>query len=165
MILKYPIKDNTNYNFSEIKRIKTFDDALNKLGNKHPFVKEYKAIKDFVTEDDLMAYLKLRIITAALNGNWKPSLKRRQLHYYLWITIYTKEQYNELPEDKKERCYFYSGLHVYAAISSVMWDTNRELTFATSEYGAQLVFKSRELAEYAAEQFIDLWLKFLFKVL
>lgn len=53
------------------ERIKTFDDACNELGDEHPLVTQYRLIygaykNDPVTED-LIAYLKLRIITAALN--------------------------------------------------------------------------------------------------
>jgi hypothetical protein len=148
---------------SIIDRIKTFDDALNKLGNKHPFVKEYKAIKDFVTEDDLMAYLKLRIIVAALNESWIPMVKNKELHYYLWLYVFDKEQYDNLCEDKKANCVLCKKKHIYAACNFTMWDTSRETTLGTSDVGVQLIFKSKELADYAAKQFMDLWVTFMFK--
>ena len=56
------------------ERIKTFEDACKELGN-HPFVKEYALINPFTNfySKDLIAYLKLRIITAALNEALKIS--------------------------------------------------------------------------------------------
>lgn len=55
-----------------MERIKTFDDAFKELGENHPLVKEYHKRHLFLEDDsdissDLVAYLKLRIITAALN--------------------------------------------------------------------------------------------------
>ena len=55
-----------------MERIKTFDDAFKELGEHHPLVKEYHKRHLFLEDDsdissDLVAYLKLRIITAALN--------------------------------------------------------------------------------------------------
>ena len=60
-----------------MERIKTFDDAFKELGENHPLVKEYHKRHLFLEDDsdissDLVAYLKLRIITAALNEGWTP---------------------------------------------------------------------------------------------
>ena len=59
------------------ERVKTFEDACNELGPKHPFVLQYKfnyneedGWSDNADTRDFSAYLKLRIITAALNGGW-----------------------------------------------------------------------------------------------
>lgn len=53
------------------ERIKAFDDACEALGDKHPFVTQYCLIsftfKDDPMTKDFIAYLKLRIIVAALN--------------------------------------------------------------------------------------------------
>ncbi|UWG05573.1 MAG: hypothetical protein [Bacteriophage sp.] len=57
------------------ERIKTFEDACNELGEDHPFVRSYNSYASNIHEDnkndtDILAYLKLRIITAALNEGW-----------------------------------------------------------------------------------------------
>ena len=51
-------------------RIKTFEDACAELGDEHPLVKEYWGVVylDLDITQDLISYLKLRIITAALNN-------------------------------------------------------------------------------------------------
>lgn len=51
------------------ERIKTFHDAYCELGNEHPFVKSYEKYVNTASgeEVDIIAYLKLRIICAALN--------------------------------------------------------------------------------------------------
>ena len=60
-------------------RVKTFEDACRELGKDHPFVLAYQNtnLRDPEVADDnkdILSYLKLRIITAALNDGWKPKL-------------------------------------------------------------------------------------------
>ena len=64
------------------ERIKTFKDACKELGN-HPFVKEYALINPFTNcySSDLVAYLKLRIIVAALNEGWEPKFTEDEYRY------------------------------------------------------------------------------------
>ena len=54
-----------------MERVKTFDDALKELGDDNQLVKEYyerwQLVGDKDVSKDYVAYLKLRIITAALN--------------------------------------------------------------------------------------------------
>lgn len=51
------------------ERIKTFEDACEVLGNNHPFIQAYKCWENdgVNNQTDIDAYLKLRIICAALN--------------------------------------------------------------------------------------------------
>lgn len=87
------------------ERIKTFEDACDKLGENDVLVAEYKSfIRDKITySDDVIAYLKLRIICAALNEGWKPTFNGDELHYFPWFDIYTKREYEELDENKKKK--------------------------------------------------------------
>ena len=64
-----------------IERVKTFEDACRELGADHPFVLAYQNtnLRDpEVAEEnrDILAYMKLRIIAAALNEGWKPQLQK-----------------------------------------------------------------------------------------
>ena len=54
-------------------RIKTFEDAVNELGEENECVNECRLIDEEIgyISSDLRAYLKLRIICAALNEGWK----------------------------------------------------------------------------------------------
>ena len=73
-----------------MERIKTFDDAFKELGEHHPLVKEYHKRHLFLEDDsdissDLVAYLKLRIITAALNEGWTPQFTEDEYRYFPWF--------------------------------------------------------------------------------
>ena len=63
------------------ERIKTVKDACAELGEKHPLVTQYRLsvaaayIGDPMTED-FIAFLKLRIIAAALNEVWEPTFEK-----------------------------------------------------------------------------------------
>lgn len=149
------------------ERIKTFDNAVETLGDNHPLVSQcYRAIAAFKYKpmaENLIAYTKLRVICAALNEGWKPTLDGEKYGYYIWFYIYTKEKYEKLDEEKKAHCVpllsgnvenAYGGLvFAYAVIAA---------SGSGSSYGVQLALKTRELAEYCSKQFIDIWCDYLF---
>ena len=72
------------------KRIKTFDDAIRELGDRHPLVEQYHIVKGSFKGtggiEDLEAYLKLRIITEALNEGWKPQFTKGERRWYFGTT-------------------------------------------------------------------------------
>ena len=149
-----------------MERVKTFEDAIAILGENHTLVKEYFGVvyNNIVITKNLIAYLKLRIICAALNDGWKPTFHDGECRYYPWFYIYTKEEYEELDEDEKKECHFYSRSHddMYESGTVVcsykgVWQLLSG-TFSSS----RLVFKTRELAEYCEKQFIDIWDDYLF---
>ena len=150
------------------ERVKTFEDACNELGDKHPLVSQYyRAFAAFnceVMTKELFAYLKLCIICAALNEGWKPTFDKEKYKYYAWFYIYTKAEYEELNDDEKKECRVvgrsgvsasaYGGL-VYALAFSAS-------SSSSAGGGSRLAFKTRDLAEYCGKQFIDIWVDFLF---
>ena len=146
------------------ERIKTFEDAVKELGNEHSLVTEYKLITGtFDITNDLLAYLKLRIICVALNEGWEPTFGADECRYYPWFYIYTKENYEVLDEEVKA--------HGVPLRSSVNANANGGLVFAiasnagsfsVSIVGVRLALKTRELAEYCSRQFIDIWCDYLF---
>ena len=149
------------------ERIKTFEDACNALGDEHPLVKEYWGVVnvDLDITQDLIAYLKLRIIVAALNEGWEPKFEKGEYRYYPWFYLYTKEQYDELDDEEKGRCVLRSG---YSANSnsgfvccSANYDASGSSTYAG--FGSRLAFRTRELAAYAGKQFTEEWADFMFK--
>lgn len=84
------------------ERIKTFEDACAELGDKHPFVIQYKKLYDCFLNDtamnnshDIIAFLKLRIITAALNEGWEPQFTDDEYRYYPWFYITKKNNMSE----------------------------------------------------------------------
>lgn len=140
------------------ERIKTFEDACGELGNEHPFVKSYEKYVNTASgeEADVIAYLKLRIIVAALNEGWEPTDKGERRYYPLFYLY---------DEDEKKSC------------RAPLWPVNYALAHSSfvcagagyagsgsfdSCYGVQLAFKTEELADYCGKQFIDIWADFLF---
>ena len=140
-----------------IERVKTFEDACEVLGEEHPYVQEYRGVANinFDFTQDIIAYLKLRIICAALNEGWMPTFSDGECRYYPWFYIYTKEEYEKLNEDEKKkfRVVGRSNSSAYAHHAS---------SYLGTRSGSQIAFKTRELSEYRAEQFIDIWADYLF---
>ena len=145
-------------------RIKTFEDACKELGEEHLFVKQYNSNEMADVDTDLDAYLKLRIICAALNEGWEPKFIKDEYRYYPWFELMTKEEIDDMNEEDKGQVVCRSnnsasanGGLVYAGAGSVSLG-------AGAVYASRLVFKSGELAEYAGKQFADIWADFIFKV-
>lgn len=150
------------------ERIKTFNDACNALGDEHPLVTQYRLIygaykNDPVTED-LIAYLKLRIIVAALNDGWGPKFEEYEHRYYPGFDLYSQEDYDALGDEQKE-CYVLRsgenklsyvafGPRINASVGSACRCTNTS---------SLLTFRTYELAEYAVMQFTEEWADFMFK--
>ena len=87
-----------------MERVKTFEDACRELGEDHPFVSAYTAwIKheEFDDQEDILAYMKLRIICAALNEGWEPQFTEDEWRYYPWFWLYTQKEINDMDEDEK----------------------------------------------------------------
>lgn len=149
-----------------INTIKTLDDAIVKLGKNHPYVIAYDSMNNVdECNADILAFVELRIIAAALNDGWQPTYADDEVRYYPWFCLYTKEEYDRLDDDEKEMCcrvvgrsYSYAsagGGLVYASASNAS-------SYSYAHNGSRLAFKTRELALYAGKQFIYKWCDFLF---
>lgn len=91
-----------------MERVKTFEDACRELGEEHPFVRSYNGYTNNIHENnkndtDILAYLKLRIICAALNEGWEPQFTEDEWRYYPWFWLYTQKEINDMDEDEKNR--------------------------------------------------------------
>ena len=149
------------------ERIKTFEDACNALGDEHPLVTQYRltaaAYKGDPMTEDFIAYLKLRIIVAALNEGWEPKFTEDEYRYFPWFYFYTKEEYDKLDGEEKGRCVLRSGYSSSSHYGFVSCSAFCDASFSSSYYGSRLVFRTRELAAYAGRQFIEEWADFMFK--
>lgn len=149
-----------------IERVKTFEDACEVLGEEHSYVQEYRGVANinFDFTQDIIAYLKLRIICAALNEGWKPTFDGSRCRYYPWFYIYTKEEYEKLNKDEKKMCRVVgrSGSIASAHGGVVCAIASGASSVSHTVIGSRLVFKTRELAEYCEKQFIDIWDDYLF---
>lgn len=151
------------------ERIKTFEDAVNAIGEDHPLVAQYKTINSAFKEADnnlhLFAYTRLAIIAEALNEGWRPEYTEDEYRYYPWLGLYTQEEYDDMDDEDKERCRFVgrSGNGASAHGGLVCAHANNGSAYSNTGIGSRLAFKSRELAIYCGKQFIEIWINYLFK--
>lgn len=140
------------------ERIKTFEDACEVLGNNHPFIQAYKCWENdgVNNQTDIDAYLKLRIICAALNEGWEPQFTEDEWRYYPWFWLYTQDEINDMNEDEKtDRRLMSTGDYQtgYAGLACAV--SNDAPSFAPTHIGSRLCLKSDTLAVYCGKQFID----------
>lgn len=144
-----------------MERVKTFKDACNELGIEHD--KWVQDKKDLGLEADVIAYLKLRIIAAALNEGWKPQFTTDEYRYFPWFYLYTQSEIDEMSEEEKSRVVCRSSYVAYAngGVAYAFASSDSSSTFTS--IGSRLAFKTRELAEYAGRQFVEIWADYVFK--
>lgn len=120
-------------------RIKTFEDACNELGENHQYVRAYREWMriSYAECEDVAAYMKLRIITAALNEGWEPQFVKGELRWYVWFS---------------NKCG--SLVFTYADYAG---------SFSYSNDGVRLAFRTKELAEYCGKQFLHIWADYLLR--
>lgn len=146
------------------ERIKTFEDACNALGEDHKFVREFDSISNEMDDasTDLLSYLKLRIIAAALNEGWEPQFTEDECRYYPWFYLYTKDEWNRLDDETKQYGRVLgrsvSSGSAYAGVAYA--GANYASSTSSANFGSRLAFKNRELAEYCGKQFFDIWFDF-----
>lgn len=151
------------------ERIKTFKDAVEELGEKHPFVRQWAAFvgssfDNGVDRDnaDLYAYYKLRIITAALNEGWRPKLEREEQRRYPYFSLYATAYEFEKASPGLKKCHGLATTDGYVAeYAGFITEFQTYNTDGTRvDFGARLCYKNRVLADYSGKQFIDLWADF-----
>ena len=149
------------------ERIKSFEDALDELevraANGDNTAKMlYDDWHNVTTDsDDLIAFLKLRIVCAALNEGWEPKHTEDEVRYYPWHWLYTQDELNDMREEEKiNRCMLPTGEYQteYAGFGYAYSNIAPSLTFAV--LGSRLCLRSDELAVYCGKQFIKLWADF-----
>jgi hypothetical protein len=143
------------------ERIKTFEDAYNALGEVNPLCKHYdnmRWLEDELPGKDILAYLKLRIIAAALNEDWTPQFTKDERRYYPYFYLYTQQEIDEMSEDDKKELWLFGGRSadgsfcgLACAASSVVWSGSG------SYLSARLAVKKYDLALYFGKQFIEIW--------
>lgn len=150
------------------ERIKTFEDAMNELGEEHPHVMAYNDFYEAFGElnevyKDIHAYLKLRIIAAALNEGWEPQFTEDEWRYFPWFVLYTQKEIDEMDEEQKSRMVCRSNSNANAGGGVACANTYSDSSNAFTYVGSRLAFKTRELAEYAGKQFVEIWADYVFK--
>ena len=162
--LKASLKEEAKDNRPITERVKTFEDALDVLGENHPFVQQYDAtVYDGVNKDnaDLIAYYKLRIITAALNEGWEPQFTEDESRYFPWFYLYTQEEWEKLSKEQKKGGVIV-GSYAHHGVSVGFVYANCRPAYSSASIGSRLCFKTDAIARYAGRQFAALYADYLF---
>lgn len=154
-----------------MERIKTFEDALNELGDKHPLVLQYRfnfnnegGWTDDMYAREFEAYLKLRIITAALNEGWTPQFTEDEYRYFPWFWLYTKEEIAKMDKEERKKVVLFGGYALNGAAAGFAFASSDHAPSGTAaRVGSRLCFKSSALAEYAGKQFAEIYFAFMGK--
>ena len=89
------------------ERVKTLEDAIREIGENHRLVKEWRMVEHNTTifSRDILALMKLRIITLALNEGWEPTFNGTdECRYYAWFEIVTASKLSKMTnEERKEQ--------------------------------------------------------------
>lgn len=151
-----------------IERVKTFEDALNELGEEHILVKEFRGMIEYAADEDsnfplvdLEAYLKLRIICTALNEGWKPRFTEDEVRWHPLFYLWTDDELSERSDEWKEDNALISTKHYIGKWAGFAYARSvRAPSNASAYLGSRLCFKSEALATYCGKQFISLWADF-----
>lgn len=146
------------------ERIKSLDDAYRELGKGHQFVKEYNALQRANEvlfgglSMDIVAYLQLRIICAALNEGWEPKFTKDECRYYPFFWLYTKQEIQSMDEEKKSIRRFEptDNYRTECVNFGCSGSVNASME-AIAHFGSSLCLKNKALAVYCGKQFIDIW--------
>lgn len=150
------------------ERIKTFEDACQELGEEHPLVIQFRLIySNYLNATipresaDVIAYLQLRIICAALNEGWEPQFTEDEWRYYPWFYLYTQAELDDMGDgEKQERRMIDTADYVteYAGFGSA--NSYYAPSNTNAYFGSRLCLRSSDLAIYCGKQFIKLWADF-----
>lgn len=149
-----------------MERVKTFEDACRELGENHPFVRSYNGYANNIHENnkndtDILAYLKLRIICAALNEGWEPQFTEDEWRYYPWFTLWTEDELSEKSDEWKTDRHLISTGEYQTDYAGLVSASSLLAPSPTSAHiGSRLCLKSDTLAVYCGKQFINIWADF-----
>lgn len=148
------------------ERIKTFEDAMKATGMTIPLSENQLSY----LPKDVVAYMKLRIIAAALNELHETTLEEfpkfttDEYRYYPWFYLYTQEEIDEMDEEKKKSLLLWGGGASSGSYCGFGCSTS-DFAFgdSTSTVAARLAVKTEKLAVYFGKQFRDIWAEYVFK--
>ena len=142
------------------ERIKTFEDAVMATGMTLPFDNNQLSC----LHKDVVAYMKLRIIAAALNELHEttldefPKFTTDEYAWHPWFYLYTQEDIDNMNEENKKNIWLFGGYSNAGASCGLAYAFSSNAWTGSYAYlSARLAVKSEELAKYFCQQFIDIW--------
>lgn len=147
------------------ERVKCWDDVVRELGYDpvERMLDHCERGDGFDIEPDEIAYIKLKAIAKVLNEGWEPQFTTDEYRYFPWFYLYTQEEIDEMTEDERSRVVLRSTYSAYAYGGVACAGAASGSSDAVTGCGSRLAFKTRELAIYAGQQFVDIWADFVFR--
>lgn len=153
-----------------INRIEVFEDAVVELGERHPFVISYytwieyfSSKYTYMLDTEIAAYLKLRIICAALNEGWEPEFlnDNTDRYYYPYFKLYSQEEIDAMSKGKKKESLLNLTVNYRTEYEGFTFEYSISAPSHTvAHIVPHLCLKNEQLADYCGLQFIDLWADF-----
>ena len=154
------------------ERIKTIYDAVNELAQRaglggdceaKQLIDEYICYTSKEASTDLLAYLKLRIITAALNEGWTPQFTEDERRWYPYFTMWTEDGLKDKSDEWKDdhELLRWGGSAIDGSVCGVAcsfsycgWSTT------SASFGSRLAYKTEALATFAGLTFVPVYARF-----
>lgn len=147
------------------ERVKTWDDVVRELGYDpvERLLDHTERGDGFNFEPDEIAYIKLKAIAKVLNEGWEPKFIKGEWRWFPWFYLYTQEEIDKMTPEKRSRVVLRS-FYIADAYGGVAYASAYDVSsYAYTNHGSRLAFKTEELAVYAGKQFTDIWADFVFR--
>lgn len=154
---------------SIIERVTNFDEAVEELSRRasdgdelaSQLLNDWEQLHESATPD-LVAYIKLRIVCAALNEGWEPEFTEDEKRWYQWHYLWTQGEIDRMSDEEKQQRaligvddYRQDGWAGFAYSNSYYAPS-----YTNTNIGSRLCLKDEKTARHAATAFISLWADF-----
>lgn len=141
-----------------IERIKTLEDAMEATGMTLPPEEQLASLPK-----DVVAYMKLRIIAAALNGLTKdtlheyPTFDERECRYFPWFKIYSESEIKNKTSKEESLLLWGADANNGSNAGLVCSNSTDVRANAWTNIASRLAVKTSDDAEYFGKQFTSIW--------
>lgn len=147
------------------ERIKTFEDACRELDKRAEsnegiafLIADYESNECNIKNKSTLAYMKLCIIAAALNEGWEPKFTECEDRWHPLFYLHTQEDIDKMSDGKKKKPLMFGCISSGGSSCGLAFALSRKgWSRSLSNLSSRLAVKSKELARYFGEQFIDIW--------
>ena len=152
--------------------IRTFDDACSDLNVRAQAGDELANV--LMTDlqfnsprtPDLEAFIKLRIITYAINEGWEPKFVEGEYRWFPWFYLSTQAEIDAMSEEQRAKVLYVGGLANAGAVCGLAYSASYyDFSYSWTDLGARLAFSDKARAEYAGKRFIELYAALNFRAL
>lgn len=139
----------------DYRSIKTFEDACKHLGlNAEAINRKYQFLPDHI-----ISFIKLEIITKALNDGWQNSLRCDEYSYYNYCYTLTDSEAEGWDWNGRPKLHY---MRPDGSCGLACPGSHSGWSISYASVGSRLAYKSREIAMYSLLTFPLLWESFWF---